>query len=126
MNDSPRVLLILPCCNEEKSIGPLLQEIQALHQGYATIVIDDGSRDNTATVARRLSPVVRLSCNLGIGGSIQGLNMSRWTRQAKKGLRALVSITRDKVPATWEMGKRSIRRILSGREESGRSSGRDD
>jgi len=29
--------------------------------------------------------------------------MPRWTRRAKKDLRALASIARDKAPATWEM-----------------------
>lgn len=66
-----RVLIVIPCFNEAASIGPLLNEIRSLGQGYATIVIDDGSQDETYRVAQELSPTIRLSRNLGIGGAVQ-------------------------------------------------------
>lgn len=66
-----RVLLIVPCFNEQASIGNLLDEIRALDAGYSTIVVDDGSRDATAAVAARRSSVLRLVSNLGIGGAVQ-------------------------------------------------------
>jgi len=68
--DDLRVLLIIPCYNEQDSIGPLLDEIAACG-GYATIVIDDGSRDATYQNAVKRSPTVRLLRNLGIGGAVQ-------------------------------------------------------
>lgn len=68
---APRVLLIIPCYNEEASIGGLLSEIAATGCGYHTLVVDDGSSDATATVASRHSPVARLAQNLGIGGAVQ-------------------------------------------------------
>jgi len=49
----------------------LLQEIHACRQGYETIVIDDGSQDETYQIASKLSPAVRLMKNLGIGGAVQ-------------------------------------------------------
>lgn len=68
---SPRVLIIIPCYNEQGAIAALLEEVSACQQGYETIVIDDGSRDNTYQVARRFSPAVKLLRNLGIGGAVQ-------------------------------------------------------
>lgn len=68
---SQRVLLIIPCYNEASSVGTLLREIQALNAGYHTIVIDDGSRDETFAVASQLSPCLKLAANLGIGGAVQ-------------------------------------------------------
>jgi len=67
----PRVLLIIPCYNEASSIATLLEEISSCPQNYATIVIDDNSVDNTAAIADKFSPVVRLVRNLGIGGAMQ-------------------------------------------------------
>lgn len=69
-HSAQRLLLIIPCFNEENSIGPLLQEIAATCR-YDTIVVDDGSSDSTSTVARRYSPTLRLAANLGIGGAVQ-------------------------------------------------------
>jgi glycosyltransferase involved in cell wall biosynthesis len=69
--NTPRVLLIIPCYNEQGAIAALLEEISACRQGYETIVIDDGSQDKTYQIARHLSPTVKLLRNLGIGGAVQ-------------------------------------------------------
>lgn len=66
-----RILLVIPCFNEEASIGALLSEIAATGRGYHTLVVDDGSSDATAAVASCRSPVARLAQNLGIGGAVQ-------------------------------------------------------
>lgn len=68
---APRVLIIIPCYNEQESIGPLLNEVSACQQGYETIVIDDGSQDATYQIASQLSPTVKLLTNLGIGAAVQ-------------------------------------------------------
>jgi glycosyltransferase involved in cell wall biosynthesis len=70
-NYSPRILVMIPCYNEEASIGPLLTEIQSLNARYDTVVVDDGSTDNTYAIASRLSPCLKLVANIGIGGSVQ-------------------------------------------------------
>lgn len=67
----PRVLIIIPCYNEQRAIAALLNEVTACPQNYATIVIDDGSQDATYQVAHQLSPTVKLLKNLGIGGAVQ-------------------------------------------------------
>ena len=66
-----RILLAIPCYNEEGAIGPLLREIRSLHADYDMIVVDDGSRDNTYGVASAMAPCLRLIANLGIGGGVQ-------------------------------------------------------
>jgi glycosyltransferase involved in cell wall biosynthesis len=67
----PRILLVIPCYNEEASIGDLLTEIASTGRDYHTLVIDDGSSDTTCAVASARSPVARLAENLGIGGAVQ-------------------------------------------------------
>lgn len=67
----PRILLVIPCFNEEASIGDLLGEIAATGRSYQTLVVDDGSSDATSAVASARSPVARLTQNLGIGGAVQ-------------------------------------------------------
>lgn len=67
----PSTILIIPCYNEEKNVGKLLREVQDLNLAYDTLVIDDGSQDNTYAVASQLSPCVKLLTNLGIGGAVQ-------------------------------------------------------
>lgn len=49
---------MLPCYNERSVIDKVLQEIEDLGAEYETIVIDDGSIDDTFTVASSLSPSV--------------------------------------------------------------------
>ncbi|HAW49542.1 TPA: glycosyltransferase family 2 protein [bacterium] len=66
-----RILVMIPCYNEESSIGPLLREIQELDVHYDTLVIDDGSQDNTYSTASKLSSCLRLVANIGIGGCVQ-------------------------------------------------------
>lgn len=66
-----RILIIIPCYNEQSAIADLLAEISGCQQGYESIVIDDGSCDETYQIARRFSPTVKLLRNLGIGGAVQ-------------------------------------------------------
>jgi glycosyltransferase involved in cell wall biosynthesis len=69
--NSRRVLIIIPCYNEQVSVASLLKEIVDCRQGYETIVVDDGSQDATYQTARQFSPTVKLLRNLGIGGAVQ-------------------------------------------------------
>ena len=57
--------IILPAYNEEKNIGPVIENIPS---GYEIIVVDDGSKDNTLEVAKKYGCVcIRLNRNHGKG-----------------------------------------------------------
>jgi glycosyltransferase involved in cell wall biosynthesis len=67
----PRVLLVIPCYNESKSLGSLLAEIASLNAGCETLVVDDGSTDQTYEIANDANYRLKLLTNLGIGGAVQ-------------------------------------------------------
>jgi glycosyltransferase involved in cell wall biosynthesis len=82
-----RLLIIIPAFNEEESLTGLLAEIRALSPEEVgaeieTVVVDDGSTDRTADIAREGGArVVRLCRNLGIGGAVQsGLRLAHRER----------------------------------------------
>ncbi|MFZ2487877.1 MAG: glycosyltransferase family 2 protein [Anaerolineae bacterium] len=67
-----RRLLILPAHNEAGNLPRVLLEVCQAAPGYDLVVIDDGSRDATAVVARTYgATVVTLPVNLGYGGAVQ-------------------------------------------------------
>jgi glycosyltransferase involved in cell wall biosynthesis len=67
-----RVLVIVPACNEEESLPGTLDELRAREPGFSILVVDDGSLDATARVAReRGVPVARHAVNLGVGAALQ-------------------------------------------------------
>jgi glycosyltransferase involved in cell wall biosynthesis len=67
-----REVIIIPAFNEEGSIGDLLDELAQDVPGIDVIVINDGSRDSTAMLAkRRHVTVLDIPCNLGVGGAVQ-------------------------------------------------------
>ncbi len=67
-----RVLVIVPAHNEEESLPTTLDELRRKAPGLDVLVVDDGSRDRTAHLARdRGVPVVSHTVNLGVGGALQ-------------------------------------------------------
>ena len=67
-----RRVAIVPAYNEEECIAGVVDELRAFDDGLAIVVVDDGSSDRTADVARaRGAVVLRLPYNLGIGGCVQ-------------------------------------------------------
>ena len=65
-----KVLIIVPCYNEEKNIEPTIEGI--IEKGYDYVIIDDGSKDASLEIARKNNyQVIHLSNNLGIGGAMQ-------------------------------------------------------
>lgn len=87
-----RVLIVIPAFNESRAIGKLIQEIRTLHPSYMPLVIDDGSKDNTAEEAAKAGAlVVSLPYNLGIGGAVQ----TGYKVAAREGYDAAVQIDGD-------------------------------
>jgi glycosyltransferase involved in cell wall biosynthesis len=67
----PRILVILPAYQEERSIGGLVRSLRERFP-YDVLVVNDGSTDRTADTAREAGAIVLdLPCNLGIGGAVQ-------------------------------------------------------
>jgi len=67
-----RALAIVPAWNEERSLPEVLEEIRQAAPSWDVCVVDDGSSDGTASVAREKGAVLlRLPINLGIGGAVQ-------------------------------------------------------
>ena len=52
-----RILIIMPALNEEESLPATLKELREVAVGHDILVIDDGSTDATAEVARRAGAV---------------------------------------------------------------------
>ncbi len=64
------VCVIIPAYNEASTIGNVLSGLQAL--GYRTVLVDDGSKDATAEIARKAGATVLSHCvNLGQGAALQ-------------------------------------------------------
>jgi len=67
-----RTVAIIPAYNEAEALPGVLAALQAAHPTIDVVVVDDGSRDDTAGVARRPGvTVLRLPFNLGIGGALR-------------------------------------------------------
>ncbi|WP_074259401.1 glycosyltransferase family 2 protein [Agromyces cerinus] len=73
MNESlGRVLVIVPAWNEEANVGNTVREIRSRAPQYDIVVVDDGSTDKTARVARDAgATVIPLPINLGVGGAMR-------------------------------------------------------
>lgn len=62
----------MPAWNESESIGNTIREVFEFGPPCDVLVVDDGSRDNTAQVARAAgATVVKLPFNMGVGGAMR-------------------------------------------------------
>jgi len=74
-----RVLAIVPAFNEERSLPAVVSGLRRSAPSVDVCLVDDGSTDGTADVARSLGvTVLSLPVNLGIGGAVQ--TGYRWAR----------------------------------------------
>ena len=69
----PKISVIIPARNEAESIGEILKKIKSvLKQDYEIIVIDDGSTDNTAQIAKdNQARVIKHPYNIGNGAAVK-------------------------------------------------------
>jgi glycosyltransferase involved in cell wall biosynthesis len=74
-----RGIAIVPAHNEEAAVAGVVGEIRAFDPALEIVVVDDGSTDRTAAVARAAGArVLSLPFNLGIGGAVQtGFRLAR-------------------------------------------------
>jgi len=68
---NPRVLVILPAYNEQDTIAAVVTQLHRALPDADVLVVDDGSKDQTARLVPPPARVVRLPMNLGIGGAMQ-------------------------------------------------------
>ncbi len=67
-----RTLIIVPAYNEEEALPAVLKELARQVPAYGVLVVDDGSVDRTAMVARDAGVLVaQLPYNLGVGGALR-------------------------------------------------------
>jgi glycosyltransferase involved in cell wall biosynthesis len=66
-----KILIIIPCYNEAKSIEILLKNLKKNYKKFDTLVIDDCSSDNTYMKASKMTNTISHIINLGIGGAVQ-------------------------------------------------------
>jgi glycosyltransferase involved in cell wall biosynthesis len=68
----PRTLVVIPALNEEDSLPTVLRSVAVAAPDLDVLVVDDGSTDRTAAVAREAGVVVAsLPFNLGVGGALR-------------------------------------------------------
>jgi len=75
-----KVLILIPAYNEGTRIGDVLKGIHDVVPDYDILVVDDGSRDNTASAAEAAGAMVlRPPFNLGYGAAVQaGFKYALW------------------------------------------------
>ncbi|QTX05270.1 glycosyltransferase family 2 protein [Agromyces archimandritae] len=65
-------LIVIPALNESGSVASVVDEVHRHLPGVRLLVVDDGSTDDTAAVARAAgATVVSLPFNLGVGGAMR-------------------------------------------------------
>jgi glycosyltransferase involved in cell wall biosynthesis len=68
----PRVLIAIPALNEARNLAGVVAGVRSERPGDDIVVIDDGSLDGTAALARELGcRVLRLPTHLGYGAAVQ-------------------------------------------------------
>ena len=76
MKTNPKILVIVPCFNEEKAIAGVVSELSRVREQYQlnldVLAINDCSTDTTVSVIQTLDcQYLDLPVNLGIGGAMQ-------------------------------------------------------
>ena len=67
---SSEVLVVIPAFNESATIAKVVSEVFA--SGFSCVVVDDGSTDSTANIAKQAgAAVLSLPFNAGVGGALR-------------------------------------------------------
>ena len=87
-----KMLAIVPAYNEAAAIGSTVSELHAHAPDFDVLVVDDGSTDATAAIARSVGvPVLQLPFNVGIGGAVQ----AGYVYAAEQGYQVAVQVDGD-------------------------------
>lgn len=90
-----KLVVVIPCFNEEKTIGKVIEKIPTNIKGIdeiEIIVVDDGSSDQSAHIAKQSgASVISATCNRGVGSAfILGVETA-----LSKGVDIMVNIDAD-------------------------------
>jgi glycosyltransferase involved in cell wall biosynthesis len=89
-NERPRVIAAIPAFDEERTIAKVI--VHALRHVDKVLVVDDGSRDDTAIIAEKLGAVVvKHERNLGKGAALR--TCLKWAVEA--GASVVVTLDAD-------------------------------
>ena len=72
-NNQPSVAVLLPCFNEEVTIGKVVRDFKAALPGAAVYVYDNNSTDRTAEIAEAEGAIVRREPRQGKGNVIRAM-----------------------------------------------------
>ncbi len=110
ISDSTRVLVIMPAWNEAESVGNTVREVLSVGRPYDVLVVNDGSTDTTAAVAKTAgATVLTLPFNLGVGGAMRaGLKYAQ-----RLGYQRVIQVDAD-----GQHDPRNIHEVLAGLEHA--------
>lgn len=104
-----RVLVIIPALNAERSVGAVVRDCKAVVKDV--LVVDDGSADRTAEVAREAgAQVVSHPVNRGKGGALK----TGFAYALERGFEAVLTLDAD-----GQHLAREIPKFFAAREETG-------
>ncbi|WP_085369122.1 glycosyltransferase family 2 protein [Leifsonia sp. NCR5] len=70
--DLSQTLIVMPAFNEEASVAAVVAEVYAKLPGVTCLVVDDGSTDDTAHIAKEAGALVAsMPFNMGVGGALR-------------------------------------------------------
>lgn len=103
-------LVIVPAWNEARNVGNTVREILSSVDGMDVLVVDDGSTDGTAAVARAAgATVLTLPFNLGVGGAMR----TGFTYAQRRGYARAIQVDAD-----GQHDPADIVRVLDGLERA--------
>lgn len=99
-------LVIMPAWNEAEAIGNTIREVFDFGPPCDVLVVDDGSRDSTAELARKAgATVIQLPFNMGVGGAMRtGFKYAK-----KNGYQQVIQVDAD-----GQHDPRDIQSVLDG------------
>src|SRR3989338_7896638 len=68
-----KVFVMIPAYNEEVTIAQVIKEIKQTSKKYKVLVIDDGSKDNTYNISKKVGAdyIIKNKKNLGLAQSFK-------------------------------------------------------
>ena len=88
----PTTLIAIPAWNEEASIAEVIRKVREHRTDVDILVVDDGSQDSTASLARQAgATVVSLPFNVGVGGAMR----TAFLYGQRHGYRAIAQVDAD-------------------------------